>query len=106
MRSSLLLRYLPIPLVRKAHIASEQEEFLRIFKEESYEKATLIWNFEMRDILKQQIIFNSDQLIKDIMVFVKRRTMLDEGQLQIPKYERPIQDTIKYRFIEEEVRCG
>jgi len=79
MKSSVFLRYIPIPLVRKAHIRSEQEDFLQIFKKQSYEKATLIWNIEMRNILTQQINFNSDQLIKDLIVYVKRRTILDEA---------------------------
>ena len=32
--------------------------------------------------------------------------MPEGATLEIPKYDRPVTEIIKYRFIEEEVRCG
>lgn len=62
----------------------------------------------MRDILKQQILYNSDQLIKDLIKFIKPIEKEDRVEKfdGVPKYEKPLQDVVKYRFIEEEVRCG
>ena len=50
---------MPLPLVIKA-CGVDSNEFIEIFKENSYENATLIWNSEMRDILKSTILQNSE----------------------------------------------
>jgi hypothetical protein len=61
----------------------------------------------MRSILKEQILINSNILIQDLRSFAKQRQQSDKFyNLEIPKYDHPIHDILKYRFIEEEVRCG
>ena len=53
---SIFLRYLPLPMIIKTLqdpelIRDQQTEgsFLKIFQQERYEQATLIWNREMRE---------------------------------------------------------
>lgn len=60
----------------------------------------------MRDILKQQILLNSDQLISDLNEYSRTRSYQQNSDDIIPTYNIPLQDVIRYRFIEEEVRCG
>ncbi|CDW89296.1 UNKNOWN [Stylonychia lemnae] len=107
LKNSIFLRYLPLPLVIKAIQPGNTNEFIQIFQEISYEKATLIWNRQMREMLKQQILMNSDQLISDLNEYAYnfRHNMQNDDHF-LPKFNTPLIDIIKYKFIEEEVRCG
>lgn len=58
MQESLFLRYLPLPLIRLSQTVPSAA-FIEIFKSESFEKPTLIWNSEMRGILKESILDNA-----------------------------------------------
>jgi hypothetical protein len=49
LKNSIFLRYLPLPLIKKAHKAREPQDFIKIFEAPSYEKATLIWNKDMKE---------------------------------------------------------
>ncbi len=116
-KRSIFLRYWPLPLIKKACVEelNDDMEYLDLFKQVSYEKANLIWNGEMREIMKDQILQNSRQLINDLLHFSRLREKQDDQLrekqdeffwVEVPEYSKPLQRVIKYKFIEEEVRCG
>lgn len=67
---------------------------------------TLIWNSEMRSILKMNILENSERLMAELLRFVKLNKEYVNIYQDIPKYEGPLKDVVYYRFIEEEYKCG
>lgn len=59
--NSVLLRFLPLPLIMKIDNPKDKP-FLDTFRENSYEKATLIWNKQMREQVRSTILSNVETL--------------------------------------------
>eukprot|EP00349_Pseudokeronopsis_sp_Brazil_P012204 CAMPEP_0202980488 /NCGR_PEP_ID=MMETSP1396-20130829/86409_1 /ASSEMBLY_ACC=CAM_ASM_000872 /TAXON_ID= /ORGANISM="Pseudokeronopsis sp., Strain Brazil" /LENGTH=110 /DNA_ID=CAMNT_0049720505 /DNA_START=763 /DNA_END=1092 /DNA_ORIENTATION=+ len=79
-KNSIFLKYLPLPLIKKAHQYWEEDVFIDIYQSDSYEKATLIWNREMKDKLKETILMNSASLMSRLKKFSAKYSQNDKSQ--------------------------
>ena len=60
LRDSVLLRYLPLPMLLHSEgwLLIENKTFLEIFRSDGFEEATLIWNPTMLSLLRDSILRN------------------------------------------------
>lgn len=85
--------------------------FLEIYQKNKHEQATLIWNEQMREHLKDQIWKNSLPVIEKIHEFAQTNFSKQDKSLvsrtnEIPLYKESIKKCVKFQLTENEVRCG
>ena len=93
LKNSIFLRYLPLPLITNAHQKKNKEKFIEIFKSKSYEKATLIWNDQMKAQLKRAILDNVNDLHDSLTTFQFSFDMYRDID-KIPTYQNPLNEVI------------
>jgi hypothetical protein len=76
------------------------DTFLSIFRAPRFEKATLIWNQEMLEHLKDEILKNLKPY------FLKWQLYIQEAKEEIPSARHVIKYVVSYPNIVQEVRCG
>ena len=101
---SIFLRYLPTPFI-KFLLERGLNEFLSVYRMDSYRHAILIWNRDQRQILEQQIRQTAHTFLGELMDFAQDPERCSQPT-EIPRYEESVQSVINYPEIEAEVRCG